>query len=81
MDFLKKWVYGLEGAGHMKAMKCSDASLRDIQAWLSATQGRTFSRMGVRDILYLIQIDVFGRACWARTSDQRIMRSLETDIN
>ena len=36
---------------HMRAMKCSGASLRDIQAWLSATQGRTFSRMGVRDIL------------------------------
>jgi DNA invertase Pin-like site-specific DNA recombinase len=36
---------------HMKQMKGSGASLRDIQAWLSATQGRTFSRMGVRDIL------------------------------
>jgi putative DNA-invertase from lambdoid prophage Rac len=36
---------------HMRAMKCSGASLRDIQSWLSATQGRTFSRMGVRDIL------------------------------
>jgi len=36
---------------HMKAMKGSGASLRDIQAWLSASQGRTFSRMGVRDIL------------------------------
>ena len=36
---------------HMKQMKCSGASLRDIQSWLTATQGRTFSRMGVRDIL------------------------------
>ena len=36
---------------HMKAMKGSGASLRDIQSWLTATQGRTFSSMGVRDIL------------------------------
>jgi putative DNA-invertase from lambdoid prophage Rac len=35
----------------MKTMKVSGATLRDIQSWLSATQGRNFSRMGVRDIL------------------------------
>jgi hypothetical protein len=36
---------------HMRQMKSTGASLRDIQTWLEVNQGRSFSRMGVRDIL------------------------------
>lgn len=36
---------------HMRTIKCSGAGLRDIQTWLAATQGRTLSHIGVRDIL------------------------------
>lgn len=35
----------------MRSMKSSGSSLRDIQTWLKVTQGRDFSRMGVREIL------------------------------
>ncbi len=37
---------------HMWQMKESGSSLRDIQSWLSTTQGHTFSRVGVREILH-----------------------------